>query len=318
MLYNMLHRSSIVKRENFDCDDFPEYIPPRRVNPSPWRRKMTVCVAGICDNGSTLVAACDTMLTFYAPYTSIDSAGYKLHVVGNDNWLAMHTGTMADAEAVMIEVWKRIGDKFSAQAIGETFLESHEAVRRSRAETRYLSVFGLTMDSLLKTGRKAFGKKGVAEIQRRIQQVKVDLTTVIVGFEPTGVANLLSVSGEGIEHLTHDGSVAIGAGYENASVVLRHLKYRREEPFERAAYIISAAKILAQSSPTVGTDTILLRRRRGEEWEPLAPGQFAILQELWEDRGKLKIPDGAEGIVRNLQWGRTPPPSTSVFQEEEI
>jgi hypothetical protein len=254
----MRNRSRIVKGKNRWPKEFLGYTPPQTL--SEWRRDMTICIAAICNENTTIVAAFDHMLS--SSWISADSiGGFKFIPLGG-TWGAMVAADdVTEAEPITEKVKQRMTqERRSIAQMESLFKDAYVSERQSRAESQILGVYGLTMDRFVSKGYKEMGGRVFYELCTQIQKVRLSCQFLIVGFDDKYKPQLSVIDDTGIaSRFTKIGFAAIGCGAPNALGNLYLHEYQKRFSPDLAVYLVSEAKFMAESAPGVGKKTTIIK-----------------------------------------------------------
>ncbi len=215
---------------------------------------MTVCVAALCDGGSTIVLVADKMIGMEFVETEPEIQKIiKLH----KDWWMMFAGDVPpvfditdQARAVLPK------DSVTTTDMIKIVTESYQRKRLRDAETLYLKTRGYTIDTFRQEGVKLLPPEVYRQIDFQIEQHSLGLTLLVAGFDDRREGRIFSVRNPG-HSIRHDipGFHAIGSGDIGALYMLYH---RSMSPTVQARVVLYGAfeaKYFAEQATGVGTRT---------------------------------------------------------------
>lgn len=233
---------------------------------------MTVCIAAICQNGTTIVGAADRMITagnveFEVPTLSKERSNAPvLKVVRmNKHVTAMTSGDAGfQAEAIqriftnVVDSRKddkdRIVSSVRVAEFGQQYIEFCNA-RMLQATINLLAPCGLTPESFIEKQR-TLSDEFVELIVTEIEKIRCNTgdDVIFCGLDEIG-PHILTCNGSGWTSSDAVGFAAIGSGAEHAESQLMLAEHNRDECFEDTALLTYIAKRRSQVSPGVGEQT---------------------------------------------------------------
>jgi hypothetical protein len=288
----MLERSSIVKSvyKPLTFNDLLHPYPRRRSIKEKIRRgakAVTVCVAAICNAGTTIFGASDEMITsgdiqFEPPQQKIWKVNDSIAIM-----VAGDVGLHADLWAILMFSMKPTLEKnpqhqWRVRDIAKFYLDAVTTTHAEHAERDLLSPLGLTLSSFF-SQQKEMLPDFARQLADRIQRYPMlDASAIVVGTDSTGCHIYVVEDGE-LTCKDAIGFAAVGAGFWHANSHFMFAKHTRFEPGHRSALRTYAAKKRAEVAPGVGkkTDMFSIGTQAGS-YSPLPPDFINHLQILYE------------------------------------
>ena len=145
---------------------------------------MTVRVAAICNGGSAIVTASDSMMSWGASVTAETSLKYD---VIHKRWAVMVAGDDITPTEPMIRLFRAALADIelpSVTRVEEAVRASWRAVKNQIAETHILSPFGISMETFVKKGRGLFGDVKFSDMCALINQAaELPCELLVHGFD---------------------------------------------------------------------------------------------------------------------------------------
>jgi hypothetical protein len=267
---------------------------------------MTVCIASICrdSGGDCIVGLTDKMLSMST--ASADDLAIKFTSVG-DRWVAMFAGN--DISPV-VPVFKTVRSSVSRhpqetlEEIVDLFTTAIRKERTKRAEAIVLSRFDLDMAEFRREGLANLGSELFTRLAYEIEQVSLDLTFLVYGFEGTEnpQPHIFSINGNGeVSYFDIGGFWAIGSGQTSALGTLfgtRSSVTYKELP--DALYLLAKAKFSAESALGVGKETTALILQSDSERYLVHAPEMQKIKAVWEAARGPDVPDAADTVTSEL------------------
>jgi 20S proteasome alpha/beta subunit len=249
----MPNRSSIVKY-------YFSYPLKHRVVYFPLveRKRMTVCVATLCDQGKGIVLVSDKMVGI--GYVEAELENTKVQPL-HSQWFMMMSGQN-------ISPLFELGDLIRAEmpmpkpapleSVMEITQRNYELIRVRRAEAEYLKPIGWTIKRFNEEGSKLL--PNFLELQSKLQDYELSVEILVAGFDPTlsppAKIFTLASSDRGIP-VRHDlpGFAAIGSGGIAAAYMLYFRDVKPSLPVRAAVYYALEAKYFGEHATGVGPST---------------------------------------------------------------
>jgi hypothetical protein len=177
---------------------------------------MTVCIASICrdSGGDCIVGITEKMLSMST--ASADDLAIKFTSAG-DRWVAMFAGNDISPVVPIFKTVKSSASRITKETLEEIVDLFRTAIqeRTKRAEAIVLSRFDLDMSEFRREGLVNLGSELFTRLAYEIEQVSLDLTFLVYGFEGTEnpQPHIFSINGSGeVSYYDIGGFWAIGSG----------------------------------------------------------------------------------------------------------
>lgn len=271
------------------------------------RKRMSVAIASLCENGRRVVAVTDGALTLGGVTSDVLIAGKMLWF---GDWLFLWAGEPGNIDLVIENVRhiaRRDRTALNRENIRRTVNTAFREFAAEWATDNVLSAYNMDMAEFKKKGRKIFGDPLAGEISKKMNEaVKTFLLDelLVVGWGKTGLSALLHQRSarESSSHAL-SGSAAIGSGCEVALSTLLLLGQSRNSTLEETIYSVAAAKFMAEKSEedAVGRATTMFigRKRLASDQKDKPTGILLLsdelkrLRDVWNRYGKPRIPGEA-------------------------
>jgi hypothetical protein len=263
---------------------------------------MTICIAGICDSGRSIVAVSDRKRSKES--YSNDMMGIKIRDLTKD-WAVMLASDNASEIPPIIEAVKAElgGGTCSCVRVAEVFTEVLQEHINTCATNSVLVPFGISMSDFLKEGRRIFTDQEHEKIVSKISNLRINSDFLVFGFDGDGRSHILVISDQGqggFEIGNYDSLAMIGSGCFMAESILFFHGYRDVDDVYEAIYLLCHAKFMAESADGVGRSTMVLLKQLGKEPLLLRAEDIEVIRDFWERKGKPRIPESAYAMVRNV------------------
>lgn len=277
----------------------------RLVRPADWGLGMTVCIAGMANVGKSIVLACDSMIS--TGEVSGDQVAFKLYPLAAPAvWWAMIAGDeITQVWPVIQEANNRLlaisADSLTSEAVGRAFADSYQWVRRSYAQDRVLSPFGITMEEFRSDGQRIFGDT-YREVAADLMRVDLGCEFLLAGFDRDGDGHILTVGNPGVvRNYDPVGFWAIGSGAPSALSMLFFHSVRYVLPLANVLYHVCEAKIMAESAFGVGKHTTVkvLACDSPMDAKELSQDFITNVRNAWEHDGKPHLDSRALQRIEN-------------------
>jgi 20S proteasome alpha/beta subunit len=283
---------------------------------------VTICAAAICklEEQEVILAISDRMITS----GDIEFEGTQTKIFQFRPWVfALGAGDHAVHSAISFETEQGITSgqyvEPTVRNVARLYAQNFAALRREQAEQKFLIPLGLDCTTFV-SKQKSIRPELVLRLADGLLEENLDITTLILGVDPTG-PHMYVVGDPGtVTCLDGAGFAAIGSGGRQARSSFMFAGYTRQWPFDRALLQLYQAKRQAEVAPGVGRATDILCLGCGE-WvlrineqdnQPL----MRFLDESYrETNDKSRV--CAEQIIQrmnnqfkiNIQAGGLPPPA---------
>jgi hypothetical protein len=237
-------------------------------------------VAAIASTNEIVVAS-DLMVTLLGGTFSADMSLLKGREIVNARWAIAFAGEeIGRVSPIVSRVRDELRDKaeegaLSVEAVAESVMRHYQRERTALAVEKYLSLYGLDMAEFLANGLNIFGEQGFALLRERMEQVKLDCSLLIHGFDDQDRPHLVVVEDPGIPQFMGIGYWAIGSG---AYLALSRLSAHAQSlmvPLNETVYNVFEAKIAAERAIGVGQITNAFILESGQKELRLSAGTAA-------------------------------------------
>lgn len=233
-------------------------IRPFKPNYSKTRKpeiQLTICIAAICDEGKSVVAASDRMITseqiaieFEHDTPKIYQVTKKCIVLSAGNALA-HTKVVGRAKEKLTE----ISDP-SIEVVASTLKDIYQEERRLRAESLHLKPRGMDLDSFYQGFIRTMPADMASFIDQNISTSNFGLELIVAGVDEMG-AHIYGIYDPVIsDSFDSLGFHAIGSGSIHAITMVAY-KYESKMTKDKMKNFIFSVKKASEKAPGVGKMT---------------------------------------------------------------
>jgi 20S proteasome alpha/beta subunit len=222
-------------------------------------RAMTTCVAALCDERKSIILVADRMIG-YGFVQSEPDIGKTLPL--HKHWRVMIAGNDVDPAFEVIDAAKeKLKEGVPAPSMAtvmDTVSECYIEHRRRRAEAKYISPRGVTLDAFLKEGRKWVPESDYLERLARVDQFEFDLQLIVAGFDGEGLGHIFSIDSDddrGAPRRHDVGFYAIGSGSTNATFFMALRGVTPKMTVREVLYFALEGKYWGEEASGVGEDT---------------------------------------------------------------
>lgn len=253
---------------------------------------MTLCIAAVSRRDKRIVTVSDLMLS--TEEMSSEPSISKVIVVGKQTkWMAMFAGDPTHAWSIIDRACGLLDNKSeSFYRVMGAFKTAYQDELENKINSEILSPLGLTRTSFLKDGRSFLGDETFNKLYYEVLNTSLE-TDFLVG----NSSRLFS-----IEHpctvTYHDplGFSAIGAGATLAEASLTGI-LDPNESVENIIYRLLEAKFRGESARGVGRKTFVVTMDDNGKVESLPMSTCEEIRQLWEEKGKAKIPSEVNLLI---------------------
>jgi hypothetical protein len=253
---------------------------------------MTICIATICDSGSTIILAGDKEVG--VGFTSAEFPGSKFGLLF-ENWSIGIAGDVPNALDVYNATVRRRGKlpSLASYDVRVAVEDSYREARLHQAEAKCLANRGWTIKDFIDHGISKLPPSTYANIDAQIATFNFNTDLIFAGFgEDETLPSIYTITNPGVcaDH-SKLGFWCVGSGSPAAQLSLFARNYSADLPAETATYFAYEAKLQAERATGVGrtkTDIYLVRKNKkpptfiGEKtmnslatiWDELKPKQF--------------------------------------------
>lgn len=272
---------------------------------------MTLCAAVVCEaafgNAPKIVTVSDQMISF--EQYSADNLALKSAPI-HRNWYALFSSDDVGHVPFVLDKAREIlssvhGGK-TAQQVADAFDEAMQLRLRSEIESTVLRRLGFNSDSFRKHGKNDLTEQVFYDTCRKISDISLRSTFLVVGFDQEGDPHLLVASDkEAPRSWSQIGFAAIGSGAQAALNELMFYADRyacnQNETLEKAIYCACAAKFGAEAVKTVGSQrTFVSILERDKRIRYLVPLRWKEIKKAWEEEGRSRIPTQICDQIRSM------------------
>lgn len=216
---------------------------------------VTICIAAICEDGSTLVTASDRAVTSSSISIEFEHPAKKMTCL-SDSCVALTAGDALAYTELFNRVYREIADH-RTPSVNEVVSKIKECYQERRKEE-------IIENFLIPRGFKDFASFYQAQqhllpdlaltIQTQIERYNYGLQILVAGFNG-GTAHIYEVNDPGTSRCFDSiGYHAIGSGLPHAMYTLISRNCNRDMSIEDALLIIYEAKKMAERAPGVGSN----------------------------------------------------------------
>jgi hypothetical protein len=294
----------------------PEPVNPAR-RPRGVRKgnRVTVCIAAACRSGEYVVTATDGALS-HGP-ESMDLGITKMYwFTGEDfAWQFMYAGQPSNADLILENVRQSAATNplaLNRNNIQRTFRTAFKARLSEWVSDYVLGPFDMTTSDFKADGVKVFGEDYATKLADKMDaaaaEFRDELMVVGWGLTPHSVT-IYGINQTGSWSGSLLGLGAIGAGRDVAMSSLLLHGINRLSTMEDTLYAVAAAKFAAERCDGVGKHTTMCVAKKAgrnvtKDWiyQFLSSADVDDLRQIWEDHGKVRIPDkGYETLMELTQ-----------------
>jgi len=225
---------------------------------------MTICIACICDSGSSVVVVADRMLT--AEDIEFEQDTCKILELSTQ-CVALTAGSALAHVDLLREAVPDIRARAtpSISEITDVVKQHFADLRKRRAEERLSKPIGMTIEDFL-AHQGELNPDVVLRLNRQLELAELDLEVLVAGVDEEG-AHIHWVFDPGSsECFDSVGFCALGSGERHAETSFIRNRYSLALPLRRALYFAYEAKRESEVAPGVGkdfTDVAIIRRQEG-------------------------------------------------------
>ncbi|MCX5887903.1 MAG: hypothetical protein NTY36_00445 [Deltaproteobacteria bacterium] len=218
---------------------------------------MTVCIAAICDNGATAVAASDRMLQATYPPIEFEHTKPKIHYLSK-YCIALTAGDALKPIEIIPDCILTIeNQKKSPQIkqIVEIVKSWYQLSRLSRVEEQFLKPRTISIQTFYEKGMRILPIDIFGYLDKEITSYDYGLQLMVVGGDDSG-AHIYALYNPGIANCYDTISFhAIGIGQLYAMEKFVAQKYSSSCELTECLNVVYAAKKAAEAAPGVGKET---------------------------------------------------------------
>lgn len=248
---------------------------------------MTVCISAICDNGKSIVAVSDKMITAAPPYVEFEHDLIKLEELSN-KCLALTAGSALRHIELCRSVKRKISEEESPNiaSIVKTVRDEYSHCRKKKAEEIHLIPRGLTLKDFYEK-LKDYPREFFIGIDSEIIKFNYGIFMLLSGVDESG-AHIYRIDNPGISECFDSlGFNAIGIGQDHAVLSLIDNKYTIKMDLNEATYLVYEAKRRSEIAPGVGSETDVFVIK-DEKIIELSKEKIKDIEKIYEKRVKPK------------------------------
>lgn len=263
--------------------------------PKMERRKMTVCIAAVCDNGSDdpkIILCTDNLVS-----SALGSAEtmLKTRMLGK-NWNCLTAGDESDLlgfsaslakkfRHVTIREKKTIDETNAGELVRQVLME----MKKQKADDIVRADYAISYEELLANGKARFPEEIFRDAMLTVRAAHVDAQCIVAGFAD-GFPLLLQTERNG-RVAVHEEFAAVGEGAYLAQSILLHRAHSDVLPFACALYSVYEAKKYAEGARSVGSNTSIVVHHKDGRREIVNVGGFSALDKHYKLYGPKPISD---------------------------
>jgi len=278
---------------------------------------MTICIAAFAAESKAIVCIADRAVTYASttggPSSQADEGIQKIVELGRTGWIALIADDVPFAQKVTDEMNSNIGSERSptAQQMMRWARTAYEKYQEEEIVARVLTPNLLTRDDFLRrpAALQPLDTKYVLEIARLIQEVDVNCTLLICGFDAQGPHIIKVRNGGGVDPCDIEGYGVIGGGEDTSRGRIIWSETDRSDELESVMYDVFDAKVSAEIIQGVGYVW---------DWRILLPGKRArkVPKRISELIDKLWITNNRSPFAESLSVRQKPPKNWKRRLEE--
>ena len=227
---------------------------------------MTICLALVCEEGKSLVAVADRMVSVEFLSLEFEQSNRKIDLLAR-NFAALTAGDALAHTDLIRQANEEISGMSqpsviaAASAVEECFIQH----RQKLAEKLVLRRVGLDYATFLEQ-QGNLSPELVSGLVSEYQAVELEVEVLIVGVDASG-AHLYQITDPGVATCFDSiGYAAIGSGLPHAEGFLTEADYSAQISLNRAIWLAYVAKRRSERAPGVGsrfTDIMTIDRQNG-------------------------------------------------------
>ena len=214
---------------------------------------MTICLALVCEDGKSLVAVADRMVSDASLSLEFEQRTRKIERIG-DRFAALtagdalrHTDLIRDASVEILKL-NQPTVREVVEAVEDCFIRH----RQTLAEKIVLQRIGLDFDTFLNQQQNLLDSL-VLGLSSEYRSVELEVDLLVVGLDRSG-AHLYEISDPGTaECFDSIGYAVIGSGQPHAEGFLTEADYSPEVSLNRGIWLAYVAKRRSERAPGVGS-----------------------------------------------------------------
>lgn len=263
---------------------------------------MTLCLAAVCDSGNSIACVFDQQLTTYTAAADVLSKAARV----NERWLLLYAGDdISQVGTVYDRVKRRLLDRRERVTLPEaqgTVSEICNEVMRENLERGPLGLFGYSVPDFAKRSTELVADEHQREaLIEAIANARLGADFLLAGFDERDQPHVVTFHDDPDDFAprNHDrhGFGHVGSGGLVAQHYLMSLGFSRHLPSLSTGYALCASKFMAESAVVGKTTKLSVLKRDGSLWS----FKTSAAREIWEEKGRPKIPVGIEDQLTPLK-----------------
>jgi hypothetical protein len=233
----------------------------KRLRLSGRRKAVTVCIAGIKDEGrtgqSSILLVCDRRISLLGGWFSQE--GNAKYTPVHRDWFGMFAGAVEETNLILKAVNKSLA-KLKAtpfERVVKQCQATYRNIREMLIETQILPEFDIRSYQEFKQLEKE-DEAFYLRIKAKITTAEEDWTLLFAGFDEVRAPHLFVISGPGrVEYCDHQKVAAIGSGSFAALFWLAFYGYHPQRSLGELLFGAISAKFYAERAHEVGPTTVV-------------------------------------------------------------
>lgn len=215
---------------------------------------MTVCIGAMANDGKTIVAVADKMISINAPmaYQYENDGVQKIYDL-KENIVAMYAGATNLADEIIKNAIIKINEQNpeTVHATAEIVKDEYQAYRLNLLSEAVFKPHKFTIEEY-NDRQKDLNQEVVNSIEKSLTEFNLGIDLLICGLDATG-GHIYTISNPGISLLSDGvGYACIGIGAPHALYSLIDSGYVKSLPNEKVEAMLETAKKRSENAPGVG------------------------------------------------------------------
>jgi hypothetical protein len=218
---------------------------------------LTICIAAICENGKSVVAASDRMIT--AGFLALE---YEHPRPKLDRLSSSVVGLTAGDALIVTELFGLCRDKIQelqsprVARVADVVKDQFIALRKRQVEELYLRPRGLTLKEFYRDGLiNRLPDQLAFTLDNDMSKLGLNLDVIIAGVDETG-AHIYGVDDPGaLRCYDRMGFHGVGSGLTHALLTLAANQHCQERSLNETVFLVYESKKKAELAPGVGPET---------------------------------------------------------------
>lgn len=256
---------------------------------------MTICIAGLCENGKHIIIASDRMITV-GSFIEFEHDVAKFIKLTN-NCIILNAGSATIQTDIIKEALSKIKKlkNPNVDKITDLVNKGYSTTRMKKSEEIHLKPKGLDFSTFYSTQRNLLPEV-VFKLMRAIDETNLSVTYILCGYDEEG-GHIHQITDPGTsECFDSVGFCSIGTGNVNAVSVFTAHNYAPKFSLSKSLYLVYLAKKEAERAPGVGNETdIVIMSKDGIR--EISSEELIELESIYNTRVHIKPEEYEE--VRN-------------------